>query len=34
LDDILEQGAEKANRVAMKQLRKVENAMGLSRKRR
>lgn len=34
LDDILEVGAEKANRVAMKQLRKVENAMGLSRKRR
>lgn len=34
LDEILEAGAEKANRVAMKQLRKVENAMGLSRKRR
>ncbi|WP_028402575.1 tryptophan--tRNA ligase [Ectobacillus panaciterrae] len=34
LDDILDKGAEKANRVAMKQLRKVENAMGLSRKRR
>ncbi len=34
LDEILDQGAEKANRVAMKQLRKIENAMGLSRKRR
>ncbi len=34
LDDILDEGAEKANRVAMKMLRKVENAMGLSRKRR
>ena len=34
LDEILDKGAEKANRVAMKQLRKVENAMGLSRKRR
>lgn len=34
LDEILDKGAEKANRVAFKQLRKVENAMGLSRKRR
>lgn len=34
LDEILDKGAEKANRVAMKQLRKIENAMGLSRKRR
>ncbi len=34
LDEILDRGAEKANKVAMKQLRKIENAMGLSRKRR
>ncbi|MFD3447333.1 tryptophan--tRNA ligase [Microbacteriaceae bacterium 4G12] len=34
LDEILDKGAEKANYVAQKQLRKVENAMGLSRKRR
>lgn len=34
LDEILDKGAEKANRVAIKQMRKVENAMGLSRKRR
>ncbi|MCP8968302.1 tryptophan--tRNA ligase [Ectobacillus ponti] len=34
LDEILDKGAEKANYAAMKQLRKVENAMGLSRKRR
>lgn len=33
LDEILDKGAER-NRVAFKQLRKVENAMGLSRKRR
>jgi tryptophanyl-tRNA synthetase len=34
LDIILDNGAEKANRTAMKMLRKMENAMGLGRKRR
>ncbi|RHW43217.1 tryptophan--tRNA ligase [Neobacillus notoginsengisoli] len=34
LDDILDQGAEKANRTASKMLKKMENAMGLGRKRR
>ena len=34
LDQILDEGAERANRVAMKMLKKVENAMGLGRKRR
>ncbi|GGE72190.1 tryptophan--tRNA ligase [Priestia taiwanensis] len=34
LDIILDKGAEKANRQAMKMLRKMENAMGLGRKRR
>lgn len=34
LDDILDQGAAKANRVAGKMLKKMENAMGLGRKRR
>lgn len=34
LDDILDHGAEKANAVANKMLRKMENAMGLGRKRR
>ncbi|MCM2533692.1 tryptophan--tRNA ligase [Neobacillus pocheonensis] len=34
LDDILDQGAEKANLVANKTLRKMENAMGLGRKQR
>jgi tryptophanyl-tRNA synthetase len=34
LDDILNQGAEKANKVASKMLKKMENAMGLGRKRR
>lgn len=34
LDDILDEGAERANRVAMKTLVKIENAMGLGRKRR
>jgi len=33
LDEILDQGAEKANRAANKMLRKMENAMGLGRKR-
>lgn len=33
LDDILDQGAEKANFVAMKTLKKMEKAMGLGRKR-
>lgn len=33
LDDILDKGAEKANRVAGKMVRKMENAMGLGRKR-
>jgi tryptophanyl-tRNA synthetase len=34
LDDILDHGAEKANRAAGKMLAKMENAMGLGRKRR
>ncbi len=34
LDDILDRGAEKANQVAAKTLKKMENAMGLGRKRR
>ncbi|CEG26104.1 tryptophanyl-tRNA synthetase [Bacillus sp. B-jedd] len=34
LDDILDFGAEKANRTASKMLKKMENAMGLGRKRR
>ena len=34
LDDILDQGAEKANLVASRTLKKMENAMGLGRKRR
>lgn len=34
LDDILDKGAEKANQVASKMLKKMENAMGLGRKRR
>ncbi|WP_210364567.1 tryptophan--tRNA ligase [Bacillus sp. REN3] len=34
LDEILDHGAEKANRVASKMLGKMENAMGLGRKRR
>lgn len=34
LDDILDAGAEKANQVANKMLKKMENAMGLGRKRR
>lgn len=34
LDDILDYGAEKANRTASKMLKKMENAMGLGRKRR
>lgn len=34
LDDILDTGAEKANKVASKMLKKMENAMGLGRKRR
>lgn len=33
LDDILDRGAEKANQVASKTLKKMENAMGLGRKR-
>lgn len=33
LDEILDQGAEKANHTANKMLRKMENAMGLGRKR-
>lgn len=33
LDDILDKGAEKANRVASKMLKKMENAIGLGRKR-
>ncbi|ASA96575.1 tryptophan--tRNA ligase [Anoxybacillus flavithermus] len=33
LDDILDEGAEKANRVASKMLKKMENAIGLGRKR-
>lgn len=32
LDDVLDKGAEKANHVANKMLRKMENAMGLGRK--
>lgn len=34
LDDILDEGAKKASRVANKMLKKMENAMGLGRKRR
>ncbi|WP_243291338.1 tryptophan--tRNA ligase [Bacillus sp. FJAT-47783] len=34
LDDILDRGAEKANRVAGKMIKKMENAMGLGRKKR
>ncbi|WP_080847211.1 tryptophan--tRNA ligase [Cytobacillus gottheilii] len=34
LDKILDNGAEKANRVAQKMIKKMENAMGLGRKRR
>ncbi|GMB08915.1 tryptophan--tRNA ligase [Thermolongibacillus altinsuensis] len=34
LDDILDEGAEKANKVASKMLKKMENAIGLGRKRR
>lgn len=34
LDIILDEGAERANRVAMKTLAKIENAMGLGRKKR
>ena len=34
LDDILDHGAEKANTVANKMLKKMERAMGLGRKRR
>lgn len=34
LDDILDEGAEKANRVANKMLKKMENAIGLGRKKR
>ncbi|RXK18758.1 tryptophan--tRNA ligase [Macrococcus sp. DPC7161] len=34
LDDILDKGAEKANKKAYKMLKKMENAMGLGRKRR
>ncbi|WP_312095501.1 tryptophan--tRNA ligase [Niallia sp.] len=34
LDDILDTGAEKANKVAGKMIKKMENAMGLGRKRR
>lgn len=34
LDEYLDLGAEKANRVALKMLKKVENAIGLGRKRR
>ncbi|PLR97615.1 tryptophan--tRNA ligase [Bacillus sp. T33-2] len=33
LDEILDRGAEKANRTAQKMLKKMENAMGLGRKR-
>jgi tryptophanyl-tRNA synthetase len=33
LDDILDEGADKANQVASKMLKKMENAMGLGRKR-
>ncbi|MCY8658840.1 tryptophan--tRNA ligase, partial [Bacillus spizizenii] len=34
LDRILDEGAERANRTANKMLKKMENAMGLGRKRR
>jgi len=34
LDDILDRGAEKANQVASRTLKKMENAMGLGRKKR
>ena len=34
LDDILDEGAAKANKVAGKMIKKMENAMGLGRKRR
>lgn len=34
LDDILDRGAEKANQIASKMVRKMENAMGLGRKKR
>jgi tryptophanyl-tRNA synthetase len=34
LDDILDEGAQKANTIASKTLKKMENAMGLGRKRR
>ena len=34
LDEILDRGAEKANAVANKMVRKMENAMGIGRKRR
>jgi len=34
LDDILDHGAEKANKVASKMIKKMENAMGLGRKKR
>ena len=34
LDDILDEGAEKARLVANKMVKKMENAMGLGRKRR
>jgi tryptophanyl-tRNA synthetase len=34
LDEVLDQGAEKANAVASKMVKKMENAMGLGRKRR
>lgn len=34
LDEILDQGAERANRIASKMLKKAENAVGLGRKRR
>ena len=33
LDDILDEGAEKANQIASKTVKKMENAMGLGRKR-
>lgn len=34
LDDILDRGREEANKVASKMLKKMENAMGLGRKKR
>ncbi|WHF45898.1 hypothetical protein QKW34_06220 [Bacillus licheniformis] len=34
LDRILDEGAERANQTANKMLKKMENAMGLGRKRR